>query len=776
MTSKLRDRQFGLRIAAAVIYAVAAVLAAVWVVRMANVIPAASIADFVLAMHFRLEAIEAGRWPEALMRMFEPFGGHIVAYTRALQLINYYAFDYSAEFVRISAIAALALAFLSVLWLALRTFGATVAGGALFAVGVYLLASPTIYTLLSWPDSIVPYYSVFILACLLMPPLGAAFRSAQPGWLKAVWAVLAIVAIVIGSGVGWSAVFVIPLLYLLSSGFVDRVLPRLRWRTSGTVAAAVAAGLVGAYILVMALFRSFEERFILDEALRGMELAASRMDVVLGYFFASMATGFALAPYTEIWAAGFIAFVIFCALVVVAAAQRRTSENAVWIALGLLGLASLAMTTLARWHFVIDRGLFIVPQYYGVFAAPFYLGLAGLAIQLFRTSQWRLRSGVAVAAAGLLSASGWALAARAPVYADALQTRVELGAAAPQGAALRNLALTQELSGVPNFVAMYHGRILPDFKVHGKYAAATADFVPSAEAFLAERWGDAAPQRLPAEAACGEAAGLGRTLVAAPDDRSTWSDEPEGDLTFIRFVGVARSPRDCAAPAAHVVAMTGDGRPLCVSRPSAINALTIPHWAKSADPAVSAAQFDFSCPLPEGVSATHPFIVAVAEPDAPGLYVLPFNDTPVDSVALAGRLTSDGAPERLVVNAEELPINEVRAGWMSAEAGREEGGRVILDGWAIDRIANRTADAIVVTADGEIVYAAPPLAPNPGVEADITMVDGRRAGFRLDVPAAQLYRPDGKPKVVRLFALTADRQALEVYYQPDFAFAADSAG
>lgn len=106
----------------------------------------------------KVDALERGQWGVAALWLIEPFGGHIVTYTRALQLANYVLADYSPDFVRLSGIAALALAFVSVAWLGFRVLGRTLPAALIFTLGAWLIASPTIYVLLAWPDSLVPYY------------------------------------------------------------------------------------------------------------------------------------------------------------------------------------------------------------------------------------------------------------------------------------------------------------------------------------------------------------------------------------------------------------------------------------------------------------------------------------------------------------------------------------------------------------------------------------------------------------------------------------------
>src|SRR5262249_38690848 len=149
----------------------------------------------------------------------------------------------------------------------------------------------------------------------------------------------------------------------------------------------------------------FESQFVLDEPRRGLEMGCTHIDIVLQYFFASLATGFVLGDIYVTWMVGAVPFAFFVVLLFLTIAQKRSQDTALWIGLCLLGLGSEALTTLARWHFVLERNLTMASQYYSVFALPFYIGLAGLVIHAVRaapTPGW-LRSAIAATSAGLFA-------------------------------------------------------------------------------------------------------------------------------------------------------------------------------------------------------------------------------------------------------------------------------------------------------------------------------------------------------------------------------------
>ena len=167
-------------------------------------IPSVSRADFVLAMWHRARQLENGDIVGVIFRAFEPFGGHIVAYTRLLQLFNFVLFDYSVTFVRITALCTLALTWVAYFWVVLREFRATIAGAVMLLIGSWLICSPVIYGLTSWPDAIPPYYSAFIVLCFGLSPVMRRLTTNWT-WPSFFLVVVFAFAVIIGSGIGWES-------------------------------------------------------------------------------------------------------------------------------------------------------------------------------------------------------------------------------------------------------------------------------------------------------------------------------------------------------------------------------------------------------------------------------------------------------------------------------------------------------------------------------------------------------------------------------------------
>jgi hypothetical protein len=749
-------------------------IAALWLVHIWPIVPTVSIADFVLSMWRNSEAIEQGRWGEVVARWFEPFGGHIVAYTRLLQTINYVFFDYSPTFVKITGFAALVLAFLAYAWMVMREFGATLAGGAMLLLGFWLIATPTTYGLLAWPDSLPPYYSVFIVACLTLAPLGRLYARGANAIALIGASVLVAFAIIIGSGVGWSILVILPVFYVLASGRLDLWLKSVPWYWLLAGVVLIAALALPAREGALHLLRTYEAEFTLDEARRGLEGVFNKPDIVAQFFLATLATNFVLGDIYKTWPVGLAPLVLFVVLALRFILARKSQTVAIWLAFGMLGLLSVLLTTLTRWHFVEERGLTMASQYYSVFALPFHIGLGGLVITAIRTEARWLAGVVAAASAAMILFAVQDLVRRGPVYDGALRERAERAGAGIYGAANRNLELTAELSGVPQFVAMYEFGVMVDFQRRGKYLPLTQDYFATPEAF-AERFGvSTLAQGGAATNECAQGGSLGRVINRDADTRKTWSGHPLFPLQreYVRFVGYGRDPDTCAGAAAFVLAFDAAGRLLCASRPSALNALTVPPYWRPRDEIDAAGQFDFSCPLPDGaaVGDASLYSVAVFSPQTHSLAVLPFDSSPADQEDLHGQISvSDGGPA-LLVNGRPARIAAERAGWLGDAAGDAEGDAVIFEGWALDRIQNRTANYVIITADGEIVYAAAPTVPRPDAEPGATLAPGRRAGFRIFVPKEKVFTADGVPRTVRVFALTEDHVALEVYYPDAFPF------
>ncbi|OWV94279.1 hypothetical protein ATY81_12580 [Rhizobium sp. R72] len=124
----------------------------------------------------------------------------------------------------------------------------------------------------------------------------------------------------------------------------------------------------------------------------------------------------------------------------------------------------------------------------------------------------------------------------------------------------------------------------------------------------------------------------------------------------------------------------------------------------------------------------------------------------------SGSLEQDGTNTVLRLNGAPLAMTAERQGWVS-DFKRNEGS-LELGGWALDRERNRTALAVLVFVDGQLVQSQAPVYQFRAVEAGIRFVDGHRPGFHLTVP-------NSVGRDVRVFALLADNRAGELYYPSD---------
>src|SRR5262245_57496959 len=262
-----------------------------WFVFLYVTVPDISRADFLWGMWHRAHYIEEGRWGLVFVSIFELFGGHIVAYTRIAQILNYILADYSGTVVRWAAILTYVAAISSFVWLTQRHFpnsGRLI----LLLAGVILICSPVPADVIAWAEPVILYFSCFIVLCLSLPyicrTLAATRRS---GWRA--WALLValVFAIVIGSGVGWAILPLLPLAWLLSRGFIDDLSQsphNIKWLGIGT-ASMVLVALVSREG-VLTFMSAYEQRFWLDDARRSLELIFVNPWLPLRYFFALLAT------------------------------------------------------------------------------------------------------------------------------------------------------------------------------------------------------------------------------------------------------------------------------------------------------------------------------------------------------------------------------------------------------------------------------------------------------------------------------------------------------
>jgi hypothetical protein len=778
MTGQVAKKGFGLRVVSPLLYGGAFIGLIAWLVYLVDVVPVVSRADFVFALWRLLPSLERGELGSVLLSVFHIFGGHIVAYTRLFQIGNYFLFDYSPVAVKYAGLATFSLAWASFAYMAHRAFQNHFAAAILVLVGTVLICSPVTYGLISWPDAIVPYYSCFIVLSVGLPHVCRWLQRSRPQDLLCV--ALVGLAVICGSGVGWAIVPTLILTALLANGCVDRLVQSRRWPLYFFISAvAILVAMLVARLILLRSMTTYEDVLHLDDARSSLAGLLDNPGLALKFFFAVLATNILLGSVENTYSFGAIAFLFWLCLLLRCVAIRETKNFNIWISFSLFGLLSSLLTAVARWHLMITHELTQASQYYSVFALPFHLGTLGLAIGLIRhdISQRTLRARmaglvIAVSTASVFVFAVLNLADRHDDYLRAAREGAALNEASMFGATNRNLLLLSEFAGVSGFAEMYLYGVLPDFKRVGKYPLLTAGYIEDVQAFAAEH---KIPQPLPKTRLqqqrtehCLPGLGDARLGIAEPDRRRVWRWKKfdAGDNVFFRFAGYALNSSDCNRGADFVLAVDRHGKIVCVSRPGPENARTLVERFQPPRK-YHTAVFDFSCPIKrDELSYRSPFTVLAYSVADAHLAAIGFDDHPLDKLAITAKLAVLEGVENILINGKPAKWLAERAGWVSANAGRQEGDFVIVDGWALDRVRNRTAAAILVFAGEELLYAAPPTVPNPAAEGEAELAEERRAGFRIALPTDTVA--DRDIGALRIFALTEYGEVSELYYPPEF--------
>jgi hypothetical protein len=358
---------------------------ALWLAYLLWRVPIVSRGDFLLAIMRVTENVEEDRWLDALTWPLHILGGHIVFYTRVLQLVNYYGFGYSPVFVKLAAVAAWGL----VGWAGWRMLKRQQLAAGAEAATLLLLAvitfNPIPWEVLSWPDSTVPYLSSLIALLFVAPALVRVLNShtlrGQVGLLAGLC-----VLVIIGSGVGWA---IIPALgwVAVATGFAEG-----RGKHTKVVIAAVAAALA----LVAVAVAFFPGQLRLGLVTQSLAALPQNLGAVCGYFFSLFATvvGVSARPLAS-WVGG----AVFAASFLVYLAYKRRFRMATEPELlFIFGVGSLALVSLGRWKLNVDRGTAVT--YYHLFGLPAFYGAILMAARLLpaKAASWLL-SGAAVAVA-----------------------------------------------------------------------------------------------------------------------------------------------------------------------------------------------------------------------------------------------------------------------------------------------------------------------------------------------------------------------------------------
>lgn len=548
-------------------------LLAGWLAYLAANVPAVSRGDFFLAMMRVARSVERGDLLYAITWPVHILGGHIVFYERVLQLVNYYLFGFSPQFVKGAALAAWSLlafgAFLFVRRLPLSE-GARFACMLLLAL---LTFSPLPWATVVWADSTIPYLSALIALLFVAPAL---VRGIESGWRAAGRGrmLLCCVAVIFGSGVGWA---ILPALAWLAA------LRKVR-RGQGRKVLVVTATAV---VVVSALVWLLVTFFWLELRLRDVAVSLATLPANVGrvgaYFLSLLGTfsGVSERPWNlPLGAAFFVASLATCFFY-----RRREGRATEPELLYLFGMLGLVLVTLGRWKVAVDIFGGSPPSYYHLFALPAYYGFIAMALRLLpqRSAPW-----VGLAA---LAALGASYAVQTPAYHRELaeQRDLYLNMIRP----LQGWRMTEStrMIGGPEINHEVYFDFLPMLKRTGRYSALSGPFEPYKSTRIAP----------PVPTGNGNSCSAYRNLdllLAEPDRRRIYGAAQ--DLpNYWRFVGVARQPGRCEQSGLAVSLVDSSGVVLCKSWTTA-NV----HWAFDApqhrDAAASPFAFDFTCPVENG--------------------------------------------------------------------------------------------------------------------------------------------------------------------------------
>lgn len=570
-------------------------------------VPDISRADFLWAMSHRMKLIETGEWLRVVGSWFELFGGHIVVYTRAIQTINYIAADYSGVLIKWVAISVYILAVVAFSFMIRREFkGRPLSGAVLFFIGVLLICSPVPYEVIAWPEAVPPYFSCFIAGCFALPYICEKLDGSVPSVWQLFLIGIATLSILVGSGVGWSILPLIPIIWIVASGRLDRCgsdRRSLAWLLIGLVLAVVAAMVLREVLL--SLMRSYEKQFWLRHARSGLAGVFDDPLIVMQFFLGLLATTFGAGKIAITWLYGAVELIIWLVLLAVLARLKLSARNTIWIVFSVFGLLSAVLTTLTRWQLFHKRGIEQIWTYYSIFVLPFHIGLLGMSFGLLdhycRRKRGAFHVGVVAPALLIVFVAGCAVYARRDSAFRLIQTQAEWHLAARFGAQNWSLFYVARLSGASEFAQQYLLELMPAFKLAGKYKKLTSDFIADPTEFASA---ESIPQPVLVEGLpemkspgrCFEE-GDGIFETVDPDQRAQWFLH-EKPVRFIRFFGYARNPEGCdGSRVDHVIAVDKLGRILCVSRTGRNMWWDLPlEWKKRP---ISRSQFvfDFSCPL-----------------------------------------------------------------------------------------------------------------------------------------------------------------------------------
>lgn len=552
--------------AAGMAFALAVV--AEWCRLLAHSIPPVARSDHLLAIWRVFPALEQGDWGEVLAWVFEFTGGHVIAYARALQVVNYLYFDYSGAFIRAAAIASFALTCAAASWAIVRTMGFGVATGLLLPWSAWLVCSPVLANVLTWPEGAPPFLAPTLVASLLVPWLASGGAAALLGGTVAM-------AFTNGSG----------LIFLPAAAAA-----RLTRRQLALLAAGFGL-LLAALLVLLHVVRAqgvFAARYLpaamnLEFALRSMYAVMDHPGFFFQYALALLALPFAPYRLVETWPYG-LAVAVYAALLLALTPHREPGPQRGWLVLAWFGVLATAVLALSRYAYVdpLQARDAVITTHYAAVVLPLFLALGPLTLLQLRTGPWWRRAAIGVLGAALAIAL---VHKRLPVERDlTAAARTELAIQfgsqnwSPFAAAVSLGAINVAQSALLDFY--------PELKARGVYPELTRDLVLDPAAI-----GVAGARR--------DAQACGAVHAFAPDTRQPWGDPlPSWALAryparavvpFTRAVGYV----DCNAD--FVLMFGQDGAVQCVARPGPL-ATYFTEPELKARPGMGERSFDFSCP------------------------------------------------------------------------------------------------------------------------------------------------------------------------------------
>ncbi len=153
-------------------------------------------------------------------------------------------------------------------------------------------------------------------------------------------------------------------------------------------------------------------------------------------------------------------------------------------------------------------------------------------------------------------------------------------------------------------------------------------------------------------------------------------------------------------------------------------------------------------------------------------YLLPLPQPPLSVVAAVAAVAANEAVKAdeswrdykvslkgiIIPDGRSAPVAGTLAGWV--DGAEEEGGIVVLHGWAVDTKDMSPAPTVIVFRDGRAVAKVVPAVERGDVAAHFNALTAERSGFRVTVAGALA---SGQ---IRVFAMDRARALSELSYTP----------